>query len=262
MRLYGLIEDLPLVAQFVGTVAAAFLAYECGFRAGRWRSQRSNHEQEVVVRLMVAVMLGLVTFILALTFWIAATHFDASRQSLLNQVNAIRAAYLRADLLPEPHRTEIRKLLTEYVDVRLEAYQSGDFETLYPRSEKLHSQLWSQAVAAKEKASSPIFAGHIIQSLNDVIAMQTRKQAIREEFHIPNKIWIVLYMIMTLSAAAIGCHAGLTGARRPLVVTAFVLVLSAVLLLIADLDNPRRGGLRVSQQSLVDLRKTMNDEIN
>jgi hypothetical protein len=66
-------------------------------------------------------------------------------------------------------------------------------------------------------------------------------------------------VIMTLAVAAIGCHAGLTGPRRPLVVTAFVLIISVVLTLIADLDSPRRGSLRVSQQALVDVRETMND---
>ena len=105
---------------------------------------------------MVGSMLGLLTFILAFTFWIAATHFDAARQSKLNEANAIRTVYLRADLFPEPHRAEIRNLLREYVDVRLEAIQSGNLEQAISRSEELHSRLWSQAVAVREKTSSPI----------------------------------------------------------------------------------------------------------
>ena len=203
-------------------------------------------------------MLSMVTFILAVTFWIASAHFDAARQSLLNQANTIRTAYLRADLLPEPYRTEIRNLLREYVDIRLEANRSGKFDYAIARTEELHNLLWSQAVAAREKTSSPIFAGYFIQSLNELIALHTRRTAIRTEFHIPDSIWIVVYVIMTIAVFAIGCHAGLTRARRPLVVTAFVLIISVVMTLIADLDNPRRGSLRVSQESMVELRKTMN----
>jgi Mg2+/Co2+ transporter CorB len=78
------------------------------------------------------------------------------------------------------------------------------------------------------------------------------------EFRIPNHIWYVLYAITTLAAASIGCHAGLTGASRPLVVTAFVLIISAVMILIADIDGPRRVAFRVSQQVLVDLRRAMS----
>ncbi|MGE3438817.1 MAG: hypothetical protein AB7O81_24530 [Blastocatellales bacterium] len=258
MKLYGLLDDFPLLIVFIVTVMIVLLSYECGFRAGRWRSRRPKQEHEVVVRSMVAAMLGLLTFILAFTFWIAATHFDAARQALLNQANLIRTAYLRADLLPEPHRTETRNLLREYIDVRLEAYQSGNFDQVVSRSEELHNQLWRQAVAAREKTSSPIFAGYFIQSLNDVIALHTRQLTVRQEFRIPNTIWIMLYVIMPLAAASIGCHGGLTGANRPLVAVAFVLIISVVMTLIADLDRPRKGALRVSQQALIDLRSTMN----
>ena len=148
--------------------------------------------------------------------------------------------------------------MLEYVDVRLEAIQSGNLEQAISRSEELHHRLWSQAVAAREKTSSPIFAGYFIQSLNEVIALHARRVRVALEFRIPGAIWYVLYAITTLAAASIGCHAGLTGASRPLVVTVFVLIISVVMLLIVDLDHPRRGALRVSQQVLVDLRRTMS----
>jgi hypothetical protein len=258
MRLYGLFDKFPLWTLLVMTAALAWLSFEGGFRTGRWRSQRQNHEQEVVVRSEVGAMLGMMTFILAITFWIASAQFDASRQSFVNQANTIRTAYLRADLLPEPNRTKIRNLLREYVDIRLEAYRSGKFDYVLSRSEELHNLLWSQAIDAREKTSSPIFAGYFIQSLNEVIALHTRRMTIRNEFRIPSAIWIVVYIIMTLAVFAIGCHAGLTRARRPLVVTAFILIISAVMILIADLDSPRRGSLRVSPETFFDLRKAMN----
>jgi len=259
MRLYGLLGDFPILAMFVVTLIIVLLSYEGGFRAGRWRSRRPKREQEVVVRSMVGTMLGLLTFILAFTFWLAATHFDAARQALLNEANAIRTAYLRADLLPEPQRAEIRNLLREYVDVRLEGLRSGKIEQAIARSEELHGRLWSQAIAAREKASSPIFTGYFIQSLNDLIALHVRRLTIGREFRIPTTIWIVLFVIMPLAAASVGCHGGLTGESRPLVAVAFVLTISVVMTLIADLDTPRKGTLRVSQQALADVRRMMND---
>jgi hypothetical protein len=50
----------------------------------------------------------------------------------------------------------------------------------------------------------------------------------------------------------------LTGRRRPLVALAFVLIITVVVALIWDLDHPRRGSLKVSQQALIDLRGAMN----
>src|SRR2546428_3268440 len=135
MQLYGLLDNLPFWAIFAITVAVAWLSFEGGFRIGRRRSRRQDHEEEVVVRSEVAAMLGLVTFILAVMIWIATSHFDSVRQAKLNEANAIRTAYLRADLLPEPHRTEVRNLLREYVDVRLNAARSGMFDMATSRSE-------------------------------------------------------------------------------------------------------------------------------
>jgi hypothetical protein len=259
MRLYGSFEEIPLSAIFAATVALTWLSLECGFRVGRWRGRKQDHEWEAVVRTEVMVMGGLTSFLLAFTFWIAASHFDAARQVLLNEANTIQTIYLRADLLPEPQRVEIRRLLRNYVDVRLETIRTGKYDQSLPILEEINRQLWSQALAAREKVSSPVFAGYFIQSLNELIALHTRKTIVRLEFRIPNSIWVALYLIIALAAASIGCHAGLTRMRRPLVATAFTLVFSVVILLIADLDSPRRGSLIVGRQSLEDLRKTMGD---
>src|SRR5262245_18920937 len=258
MGLYDLLGAYPILTLFVATMIIVLLSYEGGFRAGRWRSRRPEQEKEVVVRSMVGTMLGLLTFSLAFTFWLAATHFDAARQALLNEANAIRTAYLRADLLPEPERAEIRNLLRKYVDVRLEGARSGNYEKAIAQSEELHAQLWSQAIAAREKTSRPILMGLFIQSLNDVIALHARRLMIGREFLIPNTVWIVLFVVMPLASASIGCHGGLTEESRPLVAVAFVLTVSVVMTLIADLDTPRKGSLMVSQQALTDLRRTMN----
>ncbi len=258
MKLSGLLDIVPLWWLFMATVTVSFLSYEIGFRAGRWRSRRSVHEKEVVVRAMVAATIGLLTFILAFTFWIAATHFDEVRQAKLNEANAIRTAYLRSDFFPEPYRTEIRDLLREYVDVRLVAHQSEDFDNAISRSEEIHRRIWSLAVSNRDKISSPIFAGYFIQSINDVIALQTRRLTVGLEYRIPNTIWYVLYIITALALISLGLHAGLTEATRPLVMFIFVLIISIVMSLIADLDSPRKGSLRVSQQVYVDLQRTLS----
>jgi hypothetical protein len=257
MRLYGLIDKFPLWAIFIITTAAFLLSYEFGFRAGRWRGAKRVHEHEVVVRSMVGAMAGLLTFMLAFTFWIAATHYDASRQALLNEANAIKTTFLRADFFNEPHRSHLRNLLRAYLDVRLEAAVTNDITSLIPRSQELQGRLWDEAVAARETSSSPVFAGYFIQSLNEMVNFQLRRYAIRQEFRIPDVIWVVLYVIALLAVASLGCHAGLTSATRPLVFPAYVLLFSIALILILDLDRPLWGALKLSPQSLVELRKTM-----
>jgi hypothetical protein len=63
-----------------------------------------------------------------------------------------------------------------------------------------------------------------------------------------------------LSMLAFGYQIGMSGIRRlrggPILAAAF----SMVILLIADIDRPGAGFVRVSQQPIADVRQTMKDE--
>ncbi|MGV2332857.1 MAG UNVERIFIED_CONTAM: hypothetical protein LVR18_01525 [Planctomycetaceae bacterium] len=58
--------------------------------------------------------------------------------------------------------------------------------------------------------------------------------------------------------SGVGYHEGLCRSRRSIVIVVLVAAFSAVITLAADLDRPREGWLRISQQPLIDLRETMN----
>src|SRR5262249_8203079 len=145
----------------------------------------------------------------------------------------------------------------QYVDVRLEGVRSGKIEQMISRSEGLQSRLWSQAVAAREKASNPVFDRFLTQSLNEVIALHVKQVVVYKEVSIPSMVWVALYAITALAMASIGWYAGLTWVSKPPVVPAFVLIFSVVMVLIADLDHPQSGAFKVSHRALVDLRNMM-----
>jgi hypothetical protein len=75
---------------------------------------------------------------------------------------------------------------------------------------------------------------------------------------IPGAIWLGLFAVAALSLAAMGYHAGLSGTRRSLATIAVAITFSVVIELIADLDRPQEGVLRVSQQALLDVQRSMN----
>jgi hypothetical protein len=205
---------------------------------------------------MVAAILGLLGFLLAFTFGMAASRFDTRRELVLDEANAIGTTYLRAALLPEPHRTEVRALLRDYVGLRLEAVQQGAAVAALARSEELQGRLWAQAVMVGEKSPSPI-TGLFIQALNDVIDLHAKRVTMGMRNRIPVTIWGALYFTAILAMAGVGYHAGLTSTTRPLATLALVVTFSGVLWLIADLDRPQEGLLKVSQQAMIDLRKSL-----
>ena len=133
-----------------------------------------------------------------------------------------------------------------------------NYDQALAQSDEIQNLLWAQAVALKEKTSSPIFDGYFIQSLNEMIALQNRRVIVGLDYRIPDAVWIVLYLIIAFAVASVGYHSGLSETSRSLVVPAFVLIFTVVIVLIADLDRPAKGALRVSQNMYIDLQMRMN----
>jgi hypothetical protein len=254
------LDIVPIWVLFLAVCVVAGLALEGGYRLGRWRHARAPEEKETPVGAMVGSILGLLAFLLAFTFGLAATRFDARREVVLEEANAIGTTYLRARLLPEPQRTEATSLLREYVDARLPDIRQGNpseiIAKVVARSEELQEQLWSQAVAAAEKNATPI-TGLFVQSLNETIDVHAKRLLVDQRSRIPISIWAGLFGLALLGMAAVGYQAGLSATRRSPAELGVVLAFAGVLFLIADLDRGHEGFLKVSQQPLIDLQRSM-----
>ena len=97
-----------------------------------------------------------------------------------------------------------------------------------------------------------------VQSLNQVIDLHSSRMMAGLQSRVPAVIWIVLYLLGFLAMVLLGYQAGLGNSKRSLAVIALILGFSLVLVLIADLDRPGKGMLQVSQQAMIDLRRSMN----
>jgi hypothetical protein len=106
ISLHDILDSLLVWGTFLATTAIAVLSLKIGFRLGR-TDQRPKREQEAQVRTMAGAAVGLLTFTLVFTFWIASSHFNQAREAVLDEAGAIGTTYMRADLLPEPYRMEI-----------------------------------------------------------------------------------------------------------------------------------------------------------
>ncbi len=251
------VDIAPLWAIFAGSLVVALLSAELGHRLGNARQRRADHEKEPTVGGIVAAELGLLAFLLAFTFGLAASRFEARRETLLDEANAIGTTFLRAKLLMEPEQTEIRQLLREYVDLRLAAVQDGKLEHGIQRSNEIHDDLWKRATAAAEKDPHSITTGLFIQSLNELIDLHAKRLLVGIRSRIPITVWLVLFTVAVLSFGSMGYSGGLTGARRSPVVLTLALTFAFVMWMVVDLDRPQEGFLRVNQQPMIELRSSM-----
>jgi hypothetical protein len=254
------LDAIPLWAMLPAFGIFLWLAMEGGYRLGKWRREHIAVEKEQPVGAMVASILGLVALVLGFTFSLAASRFEARRTAILDEANAIGTTWLRARLLPEPQRSEVNRLLQEYVDVRIHGTEEGKTEQALQRSEELHSLLWAQAAAAAEQDTGSIVTGIFIQSLNETIDLHATRVLVGIRSRIPLVIWIGLFGLAMLGMAAVGYQAALSASLRSPAMIGLVLSFAVVLHLIADLDRGQEGLLRVSQQALIDLQRSMQNE--
>src|SRR6516164_6207356 len=251
------LDAVPLWALFIFILLVVLFSVEFGYRLGKYKRSRHEAEKEAPLGTMVGAELGLLAFILAFTFGLAATRFDTRRQVLLDEANAIGTTYLRAGMLPE-RGEEVRRLLREYVATRLEAVQRGKLPEGIRRSEEIQQQAWTQADVVAEKNPNSIVVGLFVQSLNQMIDLHAARMQGGLRSRIPGAIWLGLFAVAALSLATMGYHAGLSGTRRSLAIVAVAVTFAVVIELIADLDRPQQGILRVSQQALLDVQRSMN----
>lgn len=251
------LDIIPIWALIVCVVLAGIIAEELGSRLGHLRSQRSGKESDSRLGGMVGAELGLLAFLLAFTFGMAASRFDTRREVVLNEANAVGTTYLRAAMLPEPHRAVVRRLLREYVDVRLTAAQGISLAQGIRRSEEIHGELWTEAVAVAEMDPRSVPTGLFVQSLNEVIDLHTKRMTAAFRSRIPTPVWVVLFTVAVLSFMGVGYQGGLSKTGRSPVVYGVVVTFAVVLWLVFDLDRPGQGLLKVSQQPMMELRKSM-----
>jgi hypothetical protein len=253
----GPLDALPLWALFVVILLVVLLSVEFGYRLGKYRRSRREEEKEAPLGTMVGATLGFTRVHSCFHIGLAAARFDSRRQVLLDEANAIGTTYLRAGMLPE-RGEQIRGFLRDYVAARLEGVQPGKLAEGIRRSEDIQEKVWTEAETVGQKNPNSIVVGLFVQSLNEMFDLDAKGLQVGVRSRLPAAIWLGLFAVAALSLATMGYHAGLSGTRRSLAILAVAVTFSVVIELIADLDRPLEGVLRISQQALLDVQRSMN----
>ena len=129
-----LIDGMPLWGILIGTITLVFATSEIGFFIGVARARTPQAEDEAQVSSLTAAHLGLMAFILAFTFSMAADHTSKRKGLILQEANAIEVAFLRAGLIDKPQSAVIRQNLTDYAVLRAGISDADDIPGLIQRS--------------------------------------------------------------------------------------------------------------------------------
>jgi len=256
----ALLDPIPIVGVFFGFVIFSLVAFEIGFRVGRWRHQRAPDEDEGANGVLVGSLLALLAFLLAVTMGMASDRFDTRRRFVLDEAITINTAYLRAGYLPDPYKTESRNLLREYVPLRIvpEGTTPADLIDAFGRSEDIHDALWLVTEAVAIEHGSDVTALYV-ESVNEIIALHAQRVTAGVYARVPDTVIVFLLILALGSIGMVGFGAGQTGRRSILGATLLIVALGATLTLVIDLDRPREGFLQVSQRPLIELHEKLGD---
>jgi hypothetical protein len=234
-------------------VAFAVMLASC--EIGRWLAARMVGKGAGSISTLESAIFGLLALMIGFTFAMALSRFEARRDAVLDEANAIGTTALRARLLSEPHRTEALKLLQEYAKIRLDITRqpaaATELKAAIERSNVIQEALWQQAMAMAAKNNGMVPTGLFIQTLNEMIDNQEKRlTAVRNR--VPNIAMLALFFLAAIASGFAGYAGGLENRRSRLPNFITVLVLSGVILLILDLDRPGAGFIEVSQQPMID----------
>ena len=245
--------DLPSLVAVVSLVVLWLSAHLGALVGIGLRSLREDEREEFgVVQAAILTLLGL---LIGFSFSMAVSRYDLRKIYEESEANAIGTEYVRADLLPASEAAEVRGLLKEYLDQRILFYMTRDQSELAQinaLTSQLQAKLWS-VVQTRGVASPTTVTALAVAGMNDVLNSQGYTQFAWWN-RIPDAAWGLMVAI------AIGCNLLIGyGARRTdkLLFLVLPIAVSISFFLIADIDSPRRGFIRVQPQNLISLAQSL-----
>jgi hypothetical protein len=198
--------------------------------------------------LVLGAILTLLALVIGFTFSMAVSRYDQRKNYEEQEANAIGTEYVRIDVLGATEADKIRALLRDYLEQRIVYYTGYDAELLRQtraRTLQLQSSLWSAVIPAAMAKPDPISA-LVMSGMNDVLNSEGYSQAAWLN-RIPVAAWTLVFLTSTFCNFLLGYNAH---GKPTLSLSALPVALTISFFLIADIDSPRSGIIRVHAQNL------------
>jgi hypothetical protein len=230
--------------------------------AGRSIGHRLRLETEgkAAVSKFLDASLAVLGLLLAFTFSTALVKHDQRRLMVVADSNAIGDFYTCASLLKEPLRTRLRRVIHDYaalrVDLSKRAYNADAFEKALVQFQQMHNQM-VELVAQAVADGTPI-AASLTNALNATTSRHAeRLAAVRDR--LPTSIMLLLLVSAIVSSLLVGREQGVSEEEDLAGTVCFIILVSCVIFVTLDLNQPNRGFITVDQEPIRRLLSTMTD---
>ena len=236
-----------------GLLLLLMAGLEAGYRFGLRAADHGEDAAGGQVGAIQGAVLGLLALLLGFSFSGAASRFIERQDQIVTEANAIGTAWLRADLLDEPRRSQLKDELARYVQHRIAVSQQlrnglGDVDAAEIAA--FHNRIWKKA--SEGALAKPATMVVVLPPVNDVIDMHATRVAAGRK-HLPMLVLGLLIACSVLGVAVIGYGCGLSRRRSLPMTMSLAVLIGAALWTTIDLDYPRRGLIQLSDAPLREL---------
>ncbi len=240
---------------FVLVLIVLWLAAQAG---ASWRPRRPlNDEERDDFALVETATLTLLGLIIGFSFAMATARYDLRKNYEEAEANAIGTEYVRAGLLPSSNAAAVRAQLRKYLDLRIAFYLSrrgAELERITADTAQLQGEIWSAVQVPAVAQPTPVIA-LAVAGMNDVLNSRGFTQAAWWN-RIPTSAWGLMITIAICCNLLVGYGARSAKTRGALLII-LPLVVAISFLLIADIDSPHGGFIRVVPQNLESLPQSL-----
>lgn len=245
--------NFPLVL-FLCSLFVLWAAGRIGLYARVRRPLKDDERADfAVVQGATLTLLGL---IIGFSFSMAISRYDQRKTYEEEEANAIGTEYARADLMPAVSES-VKDDLKRYTDLRIAFYQIRSQEKLRSANTEmtaLQAKMW--ATVSKQGLLEPNpLTSLVVSGMNDVLNSQGYTQASWWN-RIPVSAWGLLVVIAISANILVGYSIRTERAKAGLLFV-LPLIVSISFFLIADIDSPRGGLIRLNPQNLLSLSESI-----
>jgi len=242
---------------FIGTMAGSMVFMAALNRI--WpREKRQVHNDLIgwqlnIIGTTYAVILGFMLY----TVW---TDFVAANLNVDLEASALRNVYRLAEGLPKPQRTQLQSQCLTYVQAVIDKDWPEMARSEIPEeSHAVNQAMWKTLMSVKVASPTEVVAeDHAITELSS-LTEHRRTRLLQSKYRLPTIFWGVLIIGGALTIASASLF-GATNARlHALQVFGFTLLITLVLLAIADVNLPFRGWVHVDNFAFIRAQENMKD---
>jgi Protein of unknown function (DUF4239) len=236
----GALGDITIILSTIGAAVSLLLALKRS-----WKTElRREHNDLIGWHISVlgstyAVILGFMLYAVWTNFEVATANAEAEANCLVNVVRSSRG-------LQGSQGEQIRGLARKYVHIMLtEEWPAMDRGEVNPTSHPIIEELWKTVTSTQ--AHSGIEQASLDHTFTELARMTEyrRLRQLQVDSFLPEILWLVLIVgaVVTIGSA---CLFGTVDLRLHLIqVTMLALVISSILVAIADINRPFQGAVHV-----------------